>query len=550
MSGSERPRVLIVGLDGATFDLIEPLVAQGRLPALGRLMQEGAWGVLRSTVPPISPTAWTTFATGKSPGKHGVFDFRHLAQDYQMQTRPMQQRGHKTIWRLLSEVGRRVAVIDVPFTYPPEQVDGLMISGYPTPREPSAAFFHPPELRANLGAVGFDLRLGWPEARIDVHPDFFRAWDEVMKDRERLLEHLYVNEAWDFYMVVLGITDTLAHTLWNFLDPAHPGFRDRRAEEYRQALYRGYEQADHVLGHLWSLVDEHTHLIVVSDHGFGSVRPRQWLFQFLAERGWLRFRKPKGAAATLGLLQQTALRLYTQVGWLRKLVRELRPDAKRGLKEVLERGGLLAQRQNVDCESSPAIPSDMGTHIYLNRRDRFLNGFLDDDEARRLAEEMREALLAVRDAVDGCPMVKAVHFREEVFAGEKVAEAPDLVVEYENRYTRSADPLPANAGLEAGHVPEGVFLAWGPGVAPGQIQETDIVHIAPTVLHLLGQPVPVDMDGRVATVALSPEWMAHHPVRFDDQPAVTIDGTGSEDGYTPDQMADVEAQLRALGYIE
>jgi predicted AlkP superfamily phosphohydrolase/phosphomutase len=220
------------------------------------------------------------------------------------------------------------------------------------------------------------------------------------------------------------------------------------------------------------------------------------------------------------------------------------------LKQALDKGGLLAQRQNVDYDSSPAIPSDMGTHVYLNRRDRFVSGFLGDDEAQRLAEEMREDLLAARDAVDGGPVVKAVHLREDVFDGEEVAQAPDIVVEYENRYTRSTEPLRTNPGLESGHVPEGILLVWGPGVASGQIRETDIVHVAPTVLHLLAQPVPVDMDGQVATAALSLEWMARHPVQFDDRPATTVSGTGSDEGYTPDQIADVEAQLRSLGYIE
>jgi predicted AlkP superfamily phosphohydrolase/phosphomutase len=190
----------------------------------------------------------------------------------------------------------------------------------------------------------------------------------------------------------------------------------------------------------------------------------------------------------------------------------------------------------------------MGTHIYLNRRDRFSNGLLSQEEAHRLAREMHQALLDVRDPVDGEPVIRAVYLREEVYHGEAVGEAPDLIIEYANRYAPSAEPRPVNPGLEGGHVPEGVLLAWGPAIRSGPAPEAGLVHLAPTVLHLLGEPVPPDMDGRVLETLLAPEWLARHPVQIGGKPATV--GLEVEAGYTPDQLADVEAQLRALGYIE
>ena len=159
MNNSQSSKALIVGFDGATFDVIHPLVEAGRLPNLVRLMREGAWGTLHSTVPPISPSAWTTFATGKNPGRHGVFDFRRLSETYAWQARTTQIR-HQTLWRLLSEADRRVIAVDVPFTYPPEPVNGMMITGYPTPRTPETVFTHPADLPAHLAEAGFDLTLG------------------------------------------------------------------------------------------------------------------------------------------------------------------------------------------------------------------------------------------------------------------------------------------------------------------------------------------------------------------------------------------------------
>ncbi len=548
MNTSSVPKVLIVGFDGATFDVIRPLVEAGRLPNLARLMREGAWGTLQSTVPPISPTAWTTFATGKNPGRHGVFDFRQLSEGYAWQARPMQHR-HKTIWGLLSEADRRVIAVDVPFTYPPEPVNGLMITGYPTPRTPEAVFTHPPDLPERLHKAGFDLTLGWPEDRIDVHPDFFRAWESVMDERERLLSHLIENEPWDLFMVVYGITDTLAHTLWHYLDPAHPAYHDSQAPQYREALFHGYELADRGLGRLWSQIDEGTHLIVLSDHGFGSIRPRQWLFRFLEERGWLRYPRPDGAGALLSPLRKQALKLYTEVGWLRRLIRELRPGAKGTMRAALAKGGLLAEASTIDAPRSPVIPSDMGTHLYLNREGRFAEGFLSLSEADALAAEIHEALLAARDPADGQPIVRAVHRREEVYEGTEVARAPDLIVEYANRYEPGKMETPViNPQLTGGHAPEGILLAWGPAVQAGTAPATSIVHVAPTVLSLMAEPVPPDMDGARLDRWLDPAWVSAHPGAVGDRPAVYRDAADTD--LTGNEQDAVEAQLRALGYIE
>lgn len=166
-------RALIVGLDGATFDVIQPLVEQGRLPNLARMMREGAWGPLRSTVPPISPTAWTTFATGVGPGVHGVYDFvRFRPGTTERVPVPAGKHGRATLWRLFSRADRRVVVLDVPFTHPPEPVDGVMITGYGTPRTPGTVYTHPADLPQRLDAAGLPSGLGWPEERMDVRPEY------------------------------------------------------------------------------------------------------------------------------------------------------------------------------------------------------------------------------------------------------------------------------------------------------------------------------------------------------------------------------------------
>lgn len=546
-------RLLVIGLDGASYDLIHPLAQEGKLPNLTRLIKEGAWGTLRSTIPPISPAAWRTFLTGKNPGQHGVFDFQSWDYDYTQRPRPAQWHRHKTIYRLLSEANRQVISIDVPFSYPPEPVKGLLVTGYPTPRTPQTVFTHPADLPQYLRTKGFDLQLGWPETRIDVHPSFFKAWDETMAERERLLNYLITQESWDLFMVVFGITDTLSHTLWHYLDPQHPASHSAKAPLYRQALFRAYEQCDHALGKLWAHIEgQDVHLLVLSDHGFGSIRPRQWLFRFLQEHKWLHYSVPSGGGRYLAGLGGLAARVYTETAWLRRWIRELRPGSKQALRGILGKGGLLPESQAIDTTRSLTLPSDMGTHIYLNRKGRFRDGMLTDTEAKELAATIRAALLQACDTNDQRPIVRNVFLRDEVYQGEAVAQAPDLIIEYANRYIANVPTTGStralNPHLTGGHVMEGILLGWGPGIQSISLPDTDIVNLAPTMLHLLGQPIPPDMDGAVIADLFSPAWQQAHPVQLGDTAAIMESDEGGE--YSAEEQAVVNEQLRALGYVE
>ncbi len=147
---SERLRVIVIGLDGATFDLILPWVKEGCLPTFKRLMEEGVWGELKSTIPPLTGPAWSLFMTGKNQGKHGIFDFMvRNPEGYDWITINATFRKGRSFWNFLEEEGRRAIVFNVPVTYPPEHGKGAMVSGFLTP--PGAEdFIFPPELGKKL----------------------------------------------------------------------------------------------------------------------------------------------------------------------------------------------------------------------------------------------------------------------------------------------------------------------------------------------------------------------------------------------------------------
>jgi predicted AlkP superfamily phosphohydrolase/phosphomutase len=322
-----KPRVLVIGLDGATLDLICPWVASGRLPHLARFMEKGSSGKLKSTMPPISPTAWSSFMTGKNPGKHGVFDF--TVRDFQNYgTRVTLRPSEPTLWGALSAQGRRVCVVNVPQTYPPERVNGYMVTGLGTPSQ--CTFTYPTELTESLRKENYRFNLNASLRRDGAAAfieDVYRVAGIVTDTALRLMSQL----DWDFSMVVLRLTDEIPHYFWHWMDESHPAHRS--ADTFHsEAILRCYQKADELVGKLMAAVaDEETTVLVMSDHGFGPLYKDVYLNEWLRQQGYLSLhRRPTPRALFTRFLQRLGL-TRTQVGhalarwglhWLRGRLRD------------------------------------------------------------------------------------------------------------------------------------------------------------------------------------------------------------------------------------
>ena len=548
---TRRHRVLILGLDGATFDIIKPLVAQGKLPHLARLMREGTHGVLASTFPPITPTAWTSFMTGKNPGRHGIFDFEQAAWgSYDFRPVPANQHGHKTLWRIAGEQGRTAVVIDVPFTYPPEPIRGYMITGYGTPVAGAPSFTHPPDLEQELAAACGECRPAIPESLPNLTPDFFREWDRLLDNRDCINDYLLREVDWDLYMIVFGVTDNVQHVLWNYLEPLHPDYHSKEGADFRARLFHYYERVDASIGRMLAHVDEGTHIVVMSDHGFGSVRPGLFLPGLLMEWGMLKFRR----SVLAGVGEQAmrfVLSLYRRSPRLRAMLNRMRTENKERLRSAMTKANLLPSMDQVDWSRTKVFATRFGVNLFVNRVGRFPHGIVRPGaEYEALLQELEERLLGLRDEALGTPVVKAVHRREALYRGEHAELGPDLVVEWANLYDPAQDGRDGVRvpGVVGNHVPEGVYILHGPGVRPGATLDAQITDIAPTVLYLMGLPVPSDMDGRVLLEALEPAYTRDHPV-VAGEPAV-VAGPVEGYSYSAEEQAQIEEQLRGLGYID
>ncbi|MCK6528805.1 alkaline phosphatase family protein [Myxococcota bacterium] len=485
-------RLLIVGWDGATPELVEPWVEQGHLPNLAALMGRGAYGRLRSVIHPLSPQAWASCVTGLNPGRHGLYDFgRRLPGTYQVELVTSRDRSGVPLWSRVGEAGGASVVVNVPITWPPEAVRGAMVTGMHTPS--LARGLWPPDLWEQV-------RRAVPDYRIDAMSFDYESRDAFLADlaagidgRMRMFGYLWEWFRPDLGFLVFTETDRVQHSLWK--QSCLPGEGQERATwRYAHAIRDVYQRLDSALGDLRAMVGDDCAVVVLSDHGFGSLDRDVYLNAVLEDMGLLAVRRP----APTGALSRLA----------RRLPGPLRPSPWKGAAEAALDGTPRPAFGDVDWERTRAYASGLFGGIHLNLRGREPSGTVPPGpEAEAVLSRVERALLELRDPDDGQPIVDRVHRREALYRGPRAAEAPDLLVVMRGyRYmTRSGREIgrpgelvvPPAVDHSGNHRLDGILAMAGPGISPGvRLEQPHILDVAPTALALMGLPVPLDLDGR------------------------------------------------------
>ncbi|MFZ2518529.1 MAG: alkaline phosphatase family protein [Anaerolineae bacterium] len=552
-------RCFVIGLDGATFDLILPWVAQGKLPAFAQLLRRGAWGQLRSTVPPMTGPAWTTFATGANPARHSIYDWVYREPGtYNFVPATAANRRLPSLWSLLSAAGRRVAVVNVPMTFPPEPVNGLLISGLPTPSK-QVTFTHPPELAQEIERITGNYIL-YPDpgqAYSDAGVDAFLArLYQTTETRIKLVENLRGREAWDFFMVVFNGTDTVQHAMWKFMSPAHPLHDPTKAAKYGDAILTFYQFLDRWLATQIASLPPDTVLMLMSDHGFGPFHKFIHVNNWLREQGFLAIKpawraRLKYAAFRAGFSPMAVYDLLMRLG-LGSLKREVVRGQGQGLLRTL-----FLSFDDVDWPATRAYSLGNIGQIRLNVTGREPQGCVAPGrEYEQVREEIMARLRLLTDPSTGEAVVDEIYPREELYRGPYLEDAPDIVFlpkrleyfgfgEYEFGSHRVIEAM--RRGISGTHRMNGIFAALGEPVQPGvEISGATLADLAPTILHLLGQPIPAAMDGRVLIQALRGPLAAQTP-QVVDTPA-PVSTTGAFTLSAADEAA-ISERLRGLGYV-
>jgi predicted AlkP superfamily phosphohydrolase/phosphomutase len=534
-------KTVIIGLDGATFDIIKPLASAGRLPVLSRLMKEGTSAPLRSTILPNSFPGWASCTTGTSEGMHGVFSpFIKNQSSYGVRAMSGRDIMTRPAWNILTEHGGRSIVINVPTTYPPEPINGLMVTGMLTPSRGSE-FTYPASLKGELLAELPDYVIE-PERIPDKHAraeEFRRA----IEMHERAVRFLMQKGEWDFLMVVFSVLDRAQHDYWADMDPAHPRHDPTTPREFREFIPEIYQRLDSAVGRLIEQLAPDARVFVVSDHGFCSELFEVRVNELLASAGLLAFKSPASRKSV------ARVRTFKQ-----KVARRLSPIVTSGnvLDRKVEYGSAFLDE--IDWARTRAFfAQDKGVWVNLAGRER--EGVVQESEFDNVIEEARSALVQLVSPDDGEPVFERVMRRDEAFRGAWSDRLPDLVMTplrdeyvYNERPSYGDVIMPADSTTGT-HSRDGIFIAWGRGVesTASFTTQPNLRDVGPTALASLGCPLTKDMDGR----ALMEVFVdASEPMRRGSSYKQATDESLGRSVYNPTEEADLRERLRALGYIE
>jgi len=535
-------------------------MAEGQLPNLKRVLDAGAHGILKSTLPPLTPPGWTSSFTGVNPGKHNIYGFfKPMRTDYRRHVYSVMDIKAPKLWEILNAYGKRSIILHLPLTYPVDAFNGLMVAGMLTPAD-ATDYTHPPELREELQAVIQDYRLNVDtySARAGQMAELLKECIEVTRIQGHETLYLMDSKEWDLFYVMFHAVDLVKHMFWKFMEPRHrfyPG-----PNRFQNAILECYQAVDAILGHVLERLEASTHLIILSDHGFDMTEKNVFITNWLIQSGYLVLHRHKNLAFKRALFnagfqrERLVKRLEAlHLSWLPKLFPESLknqvPRSRPSFKNI---------EDNIDWSRTRAyFPSAGGLAIYLNVKGREPLGIVEAGrEYEALRDEIIRGLKHLTDRETGQPVIKAIYKREEVYTGECFDDAPDIVML----------PMPGyciNEGLgediityaakrnierSGNHHLDGVVMLYGQSVRRGvEIEGAEIIDITPTILYLMGLPVQEYMDGQVLTAALTPDYIERFPIVYETA-SLNKPGPAAFE-YSEQERVSIEERLKDLGYM-
>ncbi|HWP43044.1 MAG TPA: alkaline phosphatase family protein [Blastocatellia bacterium] len=555
-------RVLFIGLDGSTFDVLDPLMESGVMPRLKRFLEEGVRGLLETTIPPITPTAWVSWMTGKNPGKHGVFEFLLRRKGSRsLPDIPVSSRSRDGVpfWDILGRMGKRAIVTNMPCTYPPAMVNGLMISDFLTPRGRRDFTFPASlieEIESKFGPYQLYITEVYSPGNVDKILDQLFGELEYKTKVNRYLMNEY---GWDLFATHYWSTDRFQHELWHLLDSSHPFFDRKEHDAHIGRINEYWRAVDSTLGELFDEVGEETTVYMGSDHGFGPIRKFLCFNVWLIDEGFLVLKRDamtrlKRAIFRLGLTPDLAYRSAMKLG-LAHLRLSVGVTNRSSLMKLANR--FMLSLEDVDWSRTVAFSKGNYGQIYINLRGREANGIVEPGaEYERVMNQIIEKLRALVDPDTREPLIGPVWRREDLYTGPHIDESPDiqfLPADMANKPLGTLDltsnkfitPVYGNSGDHRMH---GVIMGRGPELRRGVVVEgARIIDYAPTILHTFGVEVPSDMDGRVLESIFTEEYMKSNPVRFSDPSEIREQEAAA--AMTDEESDEIRERLRGWGYL-
>lgn len=436
-----KRKVLVVGIDGASFALVNTLIAKDVMPNLARIITEGCFRRMYSTIPEVSSTAWTTFMTGVNPGRHGIFGFMDLEKNsYRIYFPNSHSIRSETLWDILGKHDMRSIVINLPSTYPAKSLNGILTAGFVAIDLKKATY--PESAYEYLVKIDYRMDVDTTKASESLKALFDDISFTLGKRIEAILH--FLDYDWDLFIGTITETDRLHHFMWSAF---HEG------NKFHQDFLDFYNRIDKFLGEIYERTKKRFgnkfDFLIVSDHGFTDIKQEVYINSFLRENGYLKFNK-----------------------FLPKSLEEIHPESK--------------------------VFALDPSRIYINSNGRFLHGHVNKVEYHELRKELKEKFLSLQH--DGKQVINDVFFKEELYSGPCLDDAPDLLLlanpGYDLKGAINKEGVFGKGVFTGAHTREdAVFILQSMDISNSMPEIVNITDIAPTILNLLGIR-DIQLDGK------------------------------------------------------
>lgn len=523
-------KVLIIGLDGGTWKVFNKLFKDASMPFMDGLIKKSSLGILKSTIPPITPVAWSSFQTGAGPEIHGIFGFSNFSKkNKKFELINSSLIKVPTIWEYLSLQGKKVISINVPVTFPPKPVNGFMITGMFTPGVDSE-YTYPATLKKEIVAKfgNFPFLEGMAVYNKDKNiSGFVNTCVEMIKKQTDIAKYLMQKNQWDVFMMHYQMTDALQHPLWCFIDETHP--------QYKSDIYNNikpfYESLDYCITELVNLAKAQgtDHIVFMSDHGFQTNRKTFYINNWLFKCGFLK---------TKGIFLNSFIKI------LRMLYRKtLLGISKTGLRKRFK-----------NFEQSFAIDWER-TIAYASANNSYAQIYFGDNIKEADKSKLIDTLMGIKDTDNGHSFFETYYTKYDLYGAVDIEYMPDLVfvprdgnsclATFDRRLIFKTNKFPYDYQI-GNHHPDGIFAVLGDGVSMRKELSGSIIDVYPTILFMLGVEIPSYISGKVILDAFSDQYLRENGILFSSN---QIQRAKDEFDYTDSDKSEIEKSLRNLGYL-
>ncbi len=551
-----KRKTIVLGWDSATWDLVTPWVAAGKLPHLAALMAEGSYATLESTPLPVSPAAWSTIITGQNPGKHGIFDwFERKPDRYEVEYVHTGRIHAKTLWQYFNDRAQKIGIFNLPMLYPAVPVEGFMVSGMAAPGPHIADFAHPADLITEIEAQVGPYVAAEPQVfKQGREAEYLQSMLDWADYQGRVVRYLIQNKPCDLYFFVFVQTDHAHHKLWRYFDESFPGYDPEKDAPFKDAILKIYQSLDEMLGRLRAELPADTTYMVLSDHGAGPMHGVMHVNRWLIEEGLLHLKNDFATQVKSWLAKTNlVLKIYRLIarlglGNIAKLV------SKSSRNKVMSS---FLSFDDVDWTRTKAYSRGAFGQIYINLQGREPQGIVaPGEEYETVLADVSQRLRALKHPKTGENLITNLKRREAMYTGRFVDRAADLNFSIQNYLYQSSVQFategesilgPSEYEDSGSHRANGLVVLAGPGIEKNRkLPDAKMEDITPTLLALAGIPVPENLDGRPLTAAFSPELTAS--IRYIESDHSEFDAAQAPQ-MDEAELEDLEDRLRSLGYL-